>query len=260
MMSPVFKMSWIRNIGSVGPAPQHHLGGKKATERLLGMADIRDGSRVLVIGCGNADTALAIAMTAGCRVTATEVNPASLRHAEKSIEKNRRKLKGDVRLLLDDLLDSRLERDTFDRVVVESVLIMLPKEAALGAIYSLLAPGGILAMNEGLRISGDAASMKGIEDEFAGVGIDWSLPTHDEWRKYLEAAGFEILSESSPIPFNLTRMGVESFLRSPIGNSARFFRTLFNSEARRFFYRTFRAMRKARLRWGYCLWLGRRPF
>jgi len=251
-------MTWIDSIGSIGPAPQHHLGGTKASKRLLSMADIRDANTVLVPGCGDGETAIAIASAIRCRVTATEVNPAAVAEAAGNVTRSRGSLVGQVDLVPDDLLKSRLAPAAFDRAIVESVLVMLPKQAGLRSIHSLLVPGGLLAMNEGLRMSGDASAMKTVEEEFARVGIDWNLPTYEEWREHLAEAGFDVLSDTSAVPFSLGLMGMQSFLRSPIGTTVRFWRTMRNRDARTFFRRVFRAMRKARLRWGYCLWLARK--
>jgi len=248
-------MTWIKTIGSIGPAPQHHLGGKKASRRLLSMAEIKDGARVLVVGCGNGDTALDIASTCNCNVTATDVNPTNLTEAAKKVEKRKEQLKGAIDLLEDDLLNSNLAAQSFDRIVVESVLVMLPKERALIAMASMLVPGGILAINEALRLSGNAEAMHGVENAFAKVGIDWSLPSYDEWKRDIERAGLAIISDSSPIPVNLTLTGLASFFRCPLGNTAKLFKALGNSEARKFFRGAFHEMRKARVRWGYCLWL-----
>jgi hypothetical protein len=143
-------------------------------------------------------------------------------------------------------------------VIVESVLIMLPKDEALKAIHSLLMPGGILAINEGLRLSGEKEQLKDIEKEFEKIGTTWSLPAYEEWKNYLERNNFMVLSDTSPIPYNITWMGLESFLRSPVITSIRFIRMLFNNEARRFFSSVMMLMARASVRWGYCLWICKR--
>lgn len=247
-------MSWVDDIGGLGPSPQHHLGGKGATERLVRSARIRDGLKVLVAGCGNGDTAIAIASTCDCEVTGTDINPAAIDQARKNLERNRQKVKGAVSFDTDDLLNSGLPPAGFERVIVESVLIMLPKAESIRAIHALLVPGGVLAVNEALLLSGKKEALYRVEREFEKIGITWSLPAYEAWRELFEENGFTVLSDSGPIPFNVTRMGLESFLWSPISGSTRFVRMLFNREARTFFYNVMTAMAKARIRWGYCLW------
>jgi len=248
-------MQWLENIGGLGPTPRHHLGGRKATRRLIEMADLNDNQKVLVPGCGNGETAIAIATLYNCQVTGTDINPAAISEADKNLGRIKKNLKGKLSFRIDDLLNSRIPDNSYDRVVVESVLIMLPKDQALNSIQSLLASEGLLAINEGLRRSGDLSSLANIEKEFKKIGINWSLPSYEEWNNYFERNNFTVISDSSPIPYRITLLGLESFLRSPVNNTKRFVRMLFNPDARGFFARVMFLLVKTQVRWGYGIWI-----
>lgn len=248
------EVPWYELIGSTGAAPQHHLGGKRATDELIDMAGIQPGNKVLVLGCGDGSTALAIARRFACKVTGTDINPEAVNDAMKNLEKARRGLKGKVVFKVDDLFDSKLKPGKFDRIVVESVLIMLPKGRALEILSALLAPEGVLVMNEGLRmLEGDRSAMESIQRDFEKIGVTWGLPTYDEWRALFEKHGF-MAESSGPRQTSVIGIGVDSFIRNPLASASWFFRVMVNGESRRFFIGIWRSMAKARIKWGYALW------
>ncbi len=89
-------MSWIKKIGVIGSAPQHHLGGKKATEKLISMAKLQNFQKILVVGCGNGKTALSIAKKFNSEVIGTDINPKSVLEANKNLKRLGKKMKGNV--------------------------------------------------------------------------------------------------------------------------------------------------------------------
>lgn len=245
---------WFELIGGAGAAPQHHMGGKRATDELIEMAGIQAGDKVLVPGCGDGRTALAIAARFACKVTGTDINPEAINDAMRNLEKARRGLMGKVVFKVDDLFDSKLKPGKFDRIVVESVLIMLPRDRALEILGALLAPDGLLVMNEGLcMLEGDRSAMESIQRDFEKIGVTWSLPTYDEWRDLFEKHGFKVES-GGPRRASVISLGIDSFLKNPFASASWFFRAMVNVEARRFFIGIWRSMAKARIKWGYALW------
>ncbi len=245
---------WVDTIGVLGPFPGHHAGGARATRRMLDLADVRPGSRVLVIGCGDGATALRVAADRRVHVVGTDVNPRAIDEARAALRRSRR-LEGTVAFEVDDVLDTRLERGSFDRILVESVLIMLDKGAALGAMKSLLAPGGKLVVAESTRLGGDEAKVRGLRATFGAYGIDWDLPSPDDWHAAIERAGLSVERETLPTPTSLTWLGFESFLRHPAKVSAFAIRALAARERWALVWRIVRDVRRARLRWAYGIWV-----
>jgi SAM-dependent methyltransferase len=247
-----------RRIGILPPVPQHHLGGKKATEELTALADIHDGQKVLVLGCGDGETAIRISMTYNCEVIATDIDPLAIKEASKRLRRKKKKSKGNVVFEVDNILNSHLLMESFDRIVVESVLIMLPKDTALNVIHSLLAPEGVLAMNEAVCLSDNVLELKEIENEFRKADIIWSLPSYDEWQCHLRKNNFAIMFDASPVPCKIACVAVETLIRHPLRTMTWILRMLINHSARTFYIRTWFLMVKARIEWGYCIWLCRR--
>lgn len=248
-------MSWVKEIGIIGSAPQHHLGGKKATVKLLSMVNLQKSQKILVLGCGNGKTALSIARSYKCEVIGTDINPQSVLEANNTLKRIRKKLKGSVLFKIDDILNTSLLKNSFDRIVVESVLIMLPKDKTLKELYSLLAPKGLLVINEALRLSADKIALKKVENEFDRAGISWYLPSYKEWKQYFLENNFNIISNTGPISYNVKNMGIESFVKNPIKGVIWFFKMLIYREAFNFFLRIASLTKKANIKWGYCLWI-----
>lgn len=111
---------------------------------------MRDGMRVLDVGCGNGITALELA--ARYRISVTGIDYAEQMIANAKTLAGGRVLRGSVHFEVADLRDlSRLERN-FDLVYGERVLINLPdwrsQRDAIVTIGGLLTPGGAYVMCE----------------------------------------------------------------------------------------------------------------
>jgi ubiquinone/menaquinone biosynthesis C-methylase UbiE len=244
---------WISKMGEIISVPQHHLGGNKATICLLKDADLKDGQKILLLGCGSGRTALKILQNYRCEVVGTDINPKAIENSQKIYQTRKSKLLGNATFMVDDLFHSSLPLASFDRIIVESVLIMLLKKEALTKIHELLKKEGIMAINEGLCFSADPSIMLRIEQLFQEWGIFWQLPTYLEWKDLFEK-DFTILSNTGAITYNLKKMGFEMVLKSPIKMLSTGFRILFNTEVRHFFSQINILMKQAHLSWGYCLW------
>ncbi len=245
--------AWTESIGVVGPFPGHHAGGARATRRLIELADLRDGQRVLVVGCGDGATALRIAATRNVHVVGTDVNARAVDAARAAAKRSR--VRGVVSFEVDDVLHSHLTPRSFDRVLVESVIIMLDKPRALASLASLLAPGGKLVISESTQVGQPARPLDDLEASFASVGIRWSLPSPDAWRAHFESAGLVVTDAAPAQAASLTWLGVSSWLHHPIKVTGVLVRIGLTSEARRFFWRTMRLVRRARIPWGYGIWV-----
>lgn len=115
---------------------------------LLDRAGISPGMRILDAGCGPGRVTLPAARRVGPEgeVVALDIQPAMLQRVrEKMAEKN----VTNVRLILAGLGEGKTEPESFDRVVLVTVLGEIPdKTAALREIYRSLKPGGLLSITE----------------------------------------------------------------------------------------------------------------
>ncbi len=219
------------------------------------MAQLDPGLKILVLGCGNGDTAIRLARKFPYSIIATDINPLSITTASKKWNGVKKNARGDIEFRVDDLFHSQLPLRHFDRIIVESVLIMLPKLPALQILHSLLTPEGRLAINEGVCMDALFPALKKLELIFLQYQIDWNLPTAREWISLFEQAGFRISETIGPNPFSLKRIGMASFFHSPWQSLKVLWKIMSNSEAKQFFRQISTQMRVAAIKWGYGLWL-----
>jgi SAM-dependent methyltransferase len=125
------------------PALRQWLG--PATERMLDLASISAGSRVLDVAAGAGDQTLTIAERVGPRgqVLATDISPAILAYAEADA-RSRGLTQVQTRVMDGENLE--LETGSFDVVVSRVGLIYFPDQAkALRSMFRVLVPGGRVA-------------------------------------------------------------------------------------------------------------------
>ncbi|HEX6277672.1 MAG TPA: class I SAM-dependent methyltransferase [Polyangiaceae bacterium] len=126
-----------------GPTIRAWLG--PATERLLDLAKVAPGSRVLDVAAGAGDQTLDIAARVGAagRVVATDISPAILAYAAAEA-KARGMTQVSTRVMDGENLE--LEGQTFDVVVSRVGLIYFPDQLkALKGMHRCLVPGGRVA-------------------------------------------------------------------------------------------------------------------
>ena len=113
-------------------------------------AQVRDGMRVLEVGCGNGITAIEIARRHCVRIRAIDFAEEMIT-AAKELARGQ-ELKGSIEFSVGDVREMVGVSEEFDLVYTERVLINLPdwptQVQALTSITALLAPGGVYAMCE----------------------------------------------------------------------------------------------------------------
>jgi SAM-dependent methyltransferase len=126
-----------------GPTLEAWLG--RATEEMLDLAGVRDGSRVLDVGAGAGGQTLAAARRVGPdgRVLATDISPRIL---ELAAEEARAAGLANVGTLVADGEELGVEPGSFDAAISRLGLIYFPdRQRALGRIRSALRAGGRFA-------------------------------------------------------------------------------------------------------------------
>jgi len=146
---PIGTREWYDFVGQLADAlPGMHLGGQDATQTLLDMCHLDATSRVLDVGCGGGNTACLIAEQYGSLVQGIDVSKVMIAKAN---ERARRMgLEDRVEFRVADAFELPFEDDSFDVVIVESVLTPLPgdKSKALGEMVRVVRAGGRIAANE----------------------------------------------------------------------------------------------------------------
>jgi len=146
---PVGTREWYDFVGQLADAvPRMHLGGQDATQALLEMCPLDATSRILDVGCGPGNTACFVAEQYGARVHGIDISEVMIAKAKERAQ--RQGLMDMVEFRVADVFCLPFEDDSFDVVIIESVLTPLPgdKKQALMEMLRVVRPGGWIGANE----------------------------------------------------------------------------------------------------------------
>ena len=162
-----------------------HTGGYPATERLLELCRVREGSEVLYVGSGIGVGPAHLARTRRCRVVAIDIS-------EQMLEWTRMRARRDhvahlVRTEGADVLALPFPAGSFDVVLVESVLaFVVDKQRAISECVRVTRSGGWVDMNETVwRADPPEADRALVADTALGT----FLVTQAQWRTLWEGSG-----------------------------------------------------------------------
>jgi ubiquinone/menaquinone biosynthesis C-methylase UbiE len=117
-------------------------------KRILESAGIRSGMKVLEIGCGTGFFTIAAGQMLGDNgsLIAMDMLPISVETVAKKVQAAN--LSNVVRVVKGDGLDTKLEKESLDEVIIFGVIPapMLPMEKLMEEIHRILRPGGIMAV------------------------------------------------------------------------------------------------------------------
>ena len=119
-----------------------HPGGRRSTAEMFAMAEFQPEHRVLDVGAGVGTTAIEIARTYGCEVTAIDIDPLMRARALRNVRNANLESKVSVRagnIQAFDCADA-----VFDRVVVEAVTMFVDRKRAAREVVRVCRPGGIV--------------------------------------------------------------------------------------------------------------------
>jgi len=145
---------------------------------------LSDGSKVLDLGCG-AGVPIARALARRHRVTGVDVSERMLGLARASVP--------DARYVLGDIAEVGFAECSFDAVVAIFVLFHLPVEeqiTVLQKVWSWLRPGGYL-----LATLSEEEEDPYTEDDFFGTRMYWSSLAYEDYERFLQGLGYDILGK-----------------------------------------------------------------
>jgi ubiquinone/menaquinone biosynthesis C-methylase UbiE len=128
-----------------------HMGGFKATQRLLQMCHIASGMRVLEVGCGVGMTSWRLAREYGCTVVGVDLSEEMISWAEKRAEREGVTEQTEFKVANAEQLP--FMDHEFDIAFCESVTAFpQDKQRAVDEYTRVTKPGGFVGMNEGTWI------------------------------------------------------------------------------------------------------------
>jgi arsenite methyltransferase len=188
---PIGTREWYNFVGQLADAlPGMHMGAQEATQKLLDMCHLDVTSRVLDVGCGGGNTACLIAEQYGSHVQGIDISEVMIAKAKERAR--RRGLEDTVEFRVADAFELPFEDDTFDVVIVESVLTPLPgdKRKALGEMVRVVRPGGRIAANEGTVDPSAPEEWLALMDEHPAI---YGYFTPQTLRSLFEEAGLQVV-------------------------------------------------------------------
>lgn len=172
---------------------EFHMGGRPATELLAAEMGLAKGMRVLDIGSGLGGTARFLAQRYGCHVTGIDITPAYV-----ALATDLSRLVGladATRFIAGSALDLPEPHHPYDAAVLLHVGMNIEdKDRLFAGVARVLKPGGVFAVYDAMA-TGEAPPDFPVP--WAETAATSFLATPQAYRRGLQAAGFEILSETS---------------------------------------------------------------
>ncbi|WP_373778362.1 class I SAM-dependent methyltransferase [Glaesserella sp.] len=164
-------------------------GGKVATDWLIANGDFRKEKKVLEVACNNATTAIEIAKQFGCQIVGVDIDEDVLEKARQNIKDNQ--VEELIQVQRANAMKLPFDDNSFDIVINEAMLTMLPKEAKEKAIREylrVLKPNGFLLTHDLLLDSDENDAV--LEKLREAINTTVSPLSKQEWKETFLNSGF----------------------------------------------------------------------
>lgn len=164
-------------------------GGKLATDWLIANGDFRQDKKVLEVACNMGTTAIEIAKQFGCEVIGIDLDEEALEKARHNIAEN--KMEDLVQVQRANATKLPFEDNSFDIVINEAMLTMLPveaKEKAIREYLRVLKPNGFLLTHDVLLNTEDSEQI--LADLRDAINITVTPLTKENWKTLFLDCGF----------------------------------------------------------------------
>lgn len=186
-------------------------GGIEATEWLMGHVDFTKDLKILEVACNMGTTMIELAGKYGCHITGLDQSEEALEHARENIKNHH--LEDKLSVIQGNALHLPFEDNSFDVVINEAMLTMLPLEAkdqALSEYARVLKPGGVLLTHDVALTTDDLDVQKQvITDISQAIHVPVTPLTASGWKEKIESHGFKTEQKSGPMslldPIGLVR-------------------------------------------------------
>ncbi|WP_386692326.1 MULTISPECIES: class I SAM-dependent methyltransferase [unclassified Lonepinella] len=164
-------------------------GGKKATDWLIANGDFDASKKVLEVACNMGTTAIGLAKQFGCHIEGVDLDEVALEKAKKNIAANG--LQDKIHVQRANAMKLPFEDNTFDIVINEAMLTMLPVQAKIKAVeeyFRVLKPNGFLLTHDVMLTTTEAEPI--IKQLREAINITVTPLTRDGWTQLFKDSGF----------------------------------------------------------------------
>lgn len=164
-------------------------GGRKATEWLIANGDFHADKKVLEVACNMGTTAIGLAKKFDCCIEGVDLDEVALAKAENNIRANQ--LQDKIHVQRANAMKLPFEDNSFDIVINEAMLTMLPLQAKMKAVaeyYRVLKPNGFLLTHDVMLTTEDSETV--IQQLREAINITVTPLTKLGWKNVFTETGF----------------------------------------------------------------------
>jgi ribosomal protein L11 methyltransferase (prmA) len=164
-------------------------GGRKATEWLIASGDFNKDKKILEVACNMCTTAIGLAQKFGCKIEGVDLDEAALEKARANIAMHG--LQDKIHVQRANAMVLPFEDESFDIVINEAMLTMLPVQAKMKAVaeyFRVLKPGGFLLTHDVMLTTEDSEAV--LQQLREAINITVTPLTKQGWKNVFLDSGF----------------------------------------------------------------------
>ena len=164
-------------------------GGRKATEWLIASGDFNKDKKILEVACNMCTTAIGLAQKFDCKIEGVDLDEAALEKARANIAMHG--LQDKIHVQRANAMVLPFEDESFDIVINEAMLTMLPVQAKMKAVaeyFRVLKPGGFLLTHDVMLTTEDCEAV--LQQLREAINITVTPLTKQGWKNVFLDSGF----------------------------------------------------------------------